>query len=113
MISGNMEKKAALLALSALSHDVRLDIFRLLVTEEPDGLVAGDIAAALDMKANTLSANLAILSQAGLIYGVREGRQIRYRSELSTMAGLLCFLTEDCCKGDPTVCAPLVGDRKC
>lgn len=39
-----MEKTSAVAALSALAHDGRLDIFRLLVRAGADGMAAGEIA---------------------------------------------------------------------
>ena len=42
-----MEKMDAVGALSALSQENRLDIYRLLVQAGPDGLAAGDVAAKL------------------------------------------------------------------
>ena len=39
-----MEEKNALAALAALSHETRLAVFRLLVTQGPTGLPAGEIA---------------------------------------------------------------------
>jgi predicted transcriptional regulator len=42
-----MDKVAALLVFESLSSGVRLDIFRLLVKTGPQGLVAGEIGAAL------------------------------------------------------------------
>lgn len=101
-----MEKKNALATLSALGHEQRLDIFRHLVKAGPDGAVAGDIAVALSSLPNTLSANLSVLSQAGLVVSEREGRHIRYRADMATMQSLLGFLMEDCCGGDAALCLP-------
>jgi ArsR family transcriptional regulator, arsenate/arsenite/antimonite-responsive transcriptional repressor / arsenate reductase (thioredoxin) len=107
MISRNMEKKTALTALSALGQEQRLDIFRYLVQAGPDGAVAGDIASALSSLPNTLSANLSVLSQAGLVAGLREGRNIRYRASMDAMQALLGFLMQDCCGGDARLCEPV------
>lgn len=107
-----MEKKIALAALSALGHEQRLDIFRYLVQSGPEGVVAGDIATALHTLPNTLSANLSVLSQAGLVIGEREGRNIRYRADMSRMQALIGFLMEDCCGGDPSLCAPVFEQLK-
>lgn len=103
-----MEKKPVLDALSALAHDMRLDVFRLLIKAEPQGMVAGDIAAALDVRANTLSNNLNILAAAGLVVSQREGRSIRYRAQMQTMRGLLGFLMKDCCGGQAELCEPVL-----
>ena len=103
-----MEKKPVLDALSALAHDMRLDVFRLLIKAEPQGMVAGDIAAALHVRANTLSNNLNILAAAGLVVSQREGRSIRYRAQMQTMRGLLGFLMKDCCGGQAELCEPVL-----
>lgn len=103
-----MEKPDALTALAALSQPMRLDAFRLLVRAGPAGMVAGDLAAALDAKPNTLSANLAVLLNAGLVANAREGRGIRYRAEMAQMGALLSFLMEDCCGGHPDLCRPVI-----
>ncbi|MEO8114440.1 MAG: metalloregulator ArsR/SmtB family transcription factor [Phenylobacterium sp.] len=102
-----METTAAVSALSALGHEGRLRIFRLLVQAGPEGLAAGDIARATGSLPNTLSSNLSILSAAGLATSRREGRSIIYSPGFDRMRGLLAFLMEDCCAGSPQVCAPL------
>jgi len=102
-----MDIKTALTALSALAHDGRLSIFRLLVTTGPDGMAAGDIARKLDTQPNTMSAQLLVLSNAGLIHARREGRSIIYAADFDRMSGLLEFLTKDCCGGRPEICKPL------
>ncbi|EJL26029.1 putative transcriptional regulator [Caulobacter sp. AP07] len=104
-----MELKAATVSLSALGHEGRLAIFRLLVQAGRPGVAAGEIARRLAMVPNTLSANLNILSHAGLIGARREGRSIIYAADYGAMSALLGFLMEDCCGGAPEICAPL-GD---
>jgi ArsR family transcriptional regulator, arsenate/arsenite/antimonite-responsive transcriptional repressor len=103
-----MDRSTSLDALSALAHDMRLDVFRLLVQAGPAGLAAGEIAARLDVRSNTLSNNLNILTAAGLVRSVREGRSIRYFARMETMRGLLAFLMEDCCGGRPELCQPVL-----
>ena len=99
-----MDRLNAIAALSALSQETRLDVFRLLVKAGEAGLLAGDISARLQVRQNTMSTNLAILNRAGLVTSMREGRAIRYRADMSGMAGLLSFLLEDCCGGHPELC---------
>jgi DNA-binding transcriptional ArsR family regulator len=103
-----MDKTQSLAALSALSQETRLDIFRLLMRTEPSGMCAGEIADAVNGRQNTVSTNLAILARAGLVRSVREGRSIRYFADLEGMRGLLSFLTEECCDGNPAACAPML-----
>lgn len=102
-----MELDHAVQALSALAHEGRLSIFRLLVEAGRDGLAAGEIARRLSILPNTLSANLNVLSHAGLIGSRREGRSIIYTAEYEHMTALLGFLVKDCCSGSPEICRPL------
>jgi DNA-binding transcriptional ArsR family regulator len=96
-------------ALSALAHEGRLSVFRLLVRAGPSGMAAGDIARKLDILPNTLSASLTVLANAGLVISRREGRSIIYGADYARMTGLLEFLMEDCCNGDAAICAPLAA----
>jgi ArsR family transcriptional regulator len=103
-----METDDALTSLSALAHEGRLAIFRLLVKAAPDGLAAGDIAQRLNTQPSTMSAQLLILSNAGLVHARREGRSIIYAADFGRMGALLEFLTRDCCGGRPEICTPLI-----
>ncbi|MGA0533806.1 ArsR/SmtB family transcription factor [Hansschlegelia sp. KR7-227] len=98
---------AALDALSALGQSTRLRIFRFLMTKAPDALPAGAVADAVGALQNTLSTHLGILSRAGLVTGVRDGRQILYRANFDAMRDLVGYLLTDCCDGHPEVCAPI------
>jgi DNA-binding transcriptional ArsR family regulator len=104
-----MEKTTAIAALGALAHEGRLDVFRLLVRAGPDGMAAGEIARATGAVQSTLSANLSVLSRAGLISARRDGRSIIYTAGYDQMRELLGFLMEDCCAGKPEICAPLAA----
>lgn len=106
--AGNMESKSAVFALSALAHEGRLAAFRLLVKAGKQGLAAGALARTLDMLPNTLSANLNILSHAGLVESRRAGKSVIYSVRYAEMTALLQFLMEDCCAGSLDICAPLV-----
>jgi ArsR family transcriptional regulator len=103
-----MELENAIKRLSALAQDSRLEVFRLLVKAGPEGRAAGAIARELDVPANTLSAQLLVLSNAQMLRARREGRSIIYSVNFETMRDLLLFLTEDCCGGRAEICAPLV-----
>ncbi len=103
-----MEPKSALAQLSALAQENRLALFRLLIRAGPDGLPAGEIAAALGVPPNTLSAQLTLLSNAGLIEGTRQGRSIIYKAQHEAISGLIVFLMEDCCQGRSEICAPVL-----
>jgi len=105
-----MESEVAILALAALAQPTRLEAFRLLVRHEPDGLPAGDIARALAVPQNTMSAHLNILSRAGLASSQRQSRVVTYRVEMETLRELVLFLLKDCCGGNAELCAPLIAE---
>lgn len=100
----------AVVALAALAQPTRLQAFRLLVTHEPDGLAAGDVARVLEVPQNTGSSHLAILVNAGLARAERQGRSVVYRVDLDTFRELTLYLLKDCCNGRADVCAPLVAE---
>ena len=104
-----MDDVLAVKRLSALAQESRLAVFRLLVQAGQTGVAAGDIARSLDIPANTLSAHLNILSNAGLVTSRRESRSIIYSAEYANMGDLLVYLMEDCCGGRPEVCAPMAA----
>jgi DNA-binding transcriptional ArsR family regulator len=105
-----MDNIQAIAALAALAQTTRLDTFRLLVSGEPDGIAAGELARLVAVPQNTMSAHLAILARAGLVSGDRQSRSIIYRANLARLRELTLFLLKDCCGGRPEVCAPLVAD---
>lgn len=100
-----MEKEQALAVFESLSSGVRLDVFRLLVRTGPQGLVAGEIAAALGLPPTNLSFHLKALVHAGLLSATQEGRFQRYRANLAIMRSLVGFLTDECCSGQLAECA--------
>lgn len=102
-----MDVDFALDAFSALSHETRLWVFRLLVQAGPDGLAAGEIAEALGSRQNTMSTHLRILDAAELVTSRREGRSIIYRANYDTVRQLVLFLMQDCCGGNVAVCRPV------
>ena len=104
-----MDTKTAVPAFSALAHDTRLRVFRLLVREGPDGLPAGRIASELDVAPPTMSSHLAQLERAGLVRSWRVERRIFYAVEVEGTRRLLRYLTEDCCRGRPELCGDLLA----
>ncbi|WP_299396205.1 helix-turn-helix transcriptional regulator [Pelagibius sp.] len=103
-----MENAAAIKSLAALAQATRLDAFRILVREGPEGLAAGVLAARLGVQPATLSFHLAQLERAGLLVSQRRSRQILYAADFGAMRALLGFLLEDCCHGRPEVCGDLL-----
>jgi len=99
-----METKQATAIFLALSADLRLDLFRLLVKHAPDGLVAGEIAKYLKVSNTNLSFHLKALLHAGLITVEKEGRFLRYRANIPLMLETIAYLTAECCSGRPELC---------
>ena len=88
-------------ALSALAHESRLAIFRLLVVAGTDGMAAGEIAKQLGLSPSSLSFHLKDLSHAELVKPRQESRFIIYTANFDAMTDLIGFLTENCCAGAP------------
>ncbi len=105
-----MDNIEAIAALVALAQTTRMDTFRLLVSREPKGAPAGELARLMAVPQNTMSAHLGILARAGLVSGERQSRSIIYRANLARLREVTLFLVKDCCGGRPEVCAPLVAD---
>jgi DNA-binding transcriptional ArsR family regulator len=94
-----MDSNLVVRALSALAHESRLAIFRLLVVAGPEGMAAGDIAHHVGLSPSSLSFHLKDLSHADLVKPRQEGRFIIYTANFEAMTGLIGFLTENCCGG--------------
>jgi DNA-binding transcriptional ArsR family regulator len=67
------------------------------------------VARTLGVAQSTLSAQLTVLANAGLVMSRRDGRSIIYAADFAAMSALLLYLMEDCCQGRPEVCAPLTA----
>ncbi len=96
-----METKSALAALAALAQESRLAIFRALVAAGPAGLAAGKIAELTAIAPSSLSFHLKELVYAGLAGWRQDGRFVIYTANFTTMLGLVGFLTDNCCGGEP------------
>jgi ArsR family transcriptional regulator, arsenate/arsenite/antimonite-responsive transcriptional repressor len=97
-------------ALSALAHEHRLAIYRLLVEQGPKGMAAGLIGERIGLLPSSLTFHLQNLQRAGLISQQRLSRQLIYSADFDVMNGLVGYLTENCCAASgescSTACAP-------
>jgi DNA-binding transcriptional ArsR family regulator len=111
-----METKTVITALAALAQDSRLAIFRVLVQAGPAGLAAGRISDLTGIAPSSLSFHLKELSHAGLADSRQDGRFVIYSARFETMNGLLDYLTDNCCGGNPCTpaasCAPQPVSKK-
>ena len=104
-----MDNQQAVASLAALAHESRLQVYRLLVEAGPTGLAAGEIGAATQIPAATLSFHLKELFRAGLVESRQDGRFIYYSANYAGMNSLLAYLSENCCARDgcgPGNCKP-------
>lgn len=104
-----MERSKALAALSALAHDTRLDLVRLLVPQGSSGMPAGQIAQALGLAAPRLSFHLSALEQAGILTSRRLARNVIYSVDAAGLGGVIGYLLSDCCCNDPGILACCSG----
>ncbi|WP_373889313.1 ArsR/SmtB family transcription factor [Massilia sp. TS11] len=100
-----MELKEAAQVLAALAQESRLAVYRLLVQAGPAGMAASKIAEACAISPSSLSFHLKELSHAGLLQSRQAGRFVIYSADFARMNGLMAFLTENCCGGNP--CSPI------
>jgi ArsR family transcriptional regulator, arsenate/arsenite/antimonite-responsive transcriptional repressor len=108
----DMDAKQIVGALAALGQETRLEVFRLLVQRGPNGLPAGAIAQALDLPPSSLTFHLQQLAHAGLVTQRRLSRQIIYAVDVAAMNAIMGYLTENCCGGNPALCAPQCAPAK-
>jgi DNA-binding transcriptional ArsR family regulator len=103
---GTVDAKQVVVALAALGQETRLEVFRLLVQSAPNGLPAGTIAQALGLPPSSLTFHLQQLTRAGLVTQRRLSRQLIYAVDIAAMNTMMGYLTENCCGGNPALCAP-------
>jgi len=102
-----METDQAALGFTALGQTTRLELLRLLLSVGPNGLAAGEVAQRLGVPPSSLSFHLRSLEQAGLIAPTRQGRTLVYAAQIHRLRGLIGFLADACCGGDPARCGDI------
>jgi DNA-binding transcriptional ArsR family regulator len=100
-----VDRQKVLVALSALAHETRLDLIRLLTPLGAAGMPAGQIAQALGLAAPRLSFHLSALEQAGLIRSRRSARNVIYTVDPAGLGRTISYLLNDCCADHPEVLA--------
>ncbi len=89
--------------LAAMGTEPRLRIVRLLLSAHPDGLVAGEIQAELEILPSTLSHHLEKLRNEDLVKVQRESTFLRYSANAEALQELLTFLYAECCTRNKAV----------
>ena len=82
---------------SAMGTEPRLRIMRLLLSAHPDGMIAGEIGAELDIPPSTLSHHLDKLKNEDLVNVHRESTYLWYSANTDGLQELLGFLYAECC----------------
>lgn len=108
-----MKLEQAVKCMAALAQESRLRVFRLLVEIGEEGLPAGSIGEQMKLPAATASFHLKELTNAGLIQQKRDGRSLIYSINPDAIGELLGYLVEDCCKGRPDLCQPMIENIQC
>lgn len=98
-MKADIDNARAAKALSALGHEARLSLFRLLVRAGTEGLNVSDISDQLNLPPSTLAHHLRALVQAGLVVQEKRGREIVNRPDFDMMNATMMFVTEQCCTG--------------
>ena len=88
---------------SAIGTEARLRIMRALLAAHPEGMVAGDIGAELEIPPSTLSHHLDKLKNEGLVNVRRESTFLRYSANTEGLQEVLGFLYAECCTRNKAV----------
>lgn len=105
-----MEQLDIIKAMSAMAHDGRLTLMRHLIQAGPKGVGSGELGARAKIGATTASAQLLVLSNAGLVNSERDGRRVTYFANYSRLREVLKFLMHDCCGNRAEICCGLEMD---
>src|SRR4051794_26000522 len=82
---------------SAMGTEPRLRIMRLLLSAHPQGMIAGEIGAELEIPPSTLSHHLDKLKNEDLVSVRRGSTFLWYSANAETLRELLGFLYAECC----------------
>lgn len=104
-----MKEQDVVKSLAALAQSVRLQVFRALVVAGPTGLTPSALSESLGVPGSALSFHLKELLHAELVTQERDGRHLIYRAAFERMNGLLSYLSDNCCQGQPCVKRPKAG----
>lgn len=107
-----MKEQDVVKSLAALAQSVRLQVFRALVVAGPAGLTPSALSESLGVPGSALSFHLKELLHAELVSQERDGRHLIYRAAFERMNGLLSYLSDNCCQGQPCVKQPKSGTTR-
>ena len=102
-----MDTDAAVAALGALAHHVRVDVWRLLLPYGSSGLPAGTIAARLAVTPSSLSFHLLQMKHGRVLVQRRSSQQIIYAINQEAAAALFGFLSGEGLHPPPSAALPV------
>ena len=94
-----MKTAAAANRFASLGHELRLELFRVLVQAGDDGLAVGELQSLVDRPASTVAFHLGELVDTELVRQEKEGRVIRCRANFAALNELVLYLQYNCCRG--------------
>lgn len=99
MDSGDIDEVSeAAAAFAALGSEQRLHVLRTLVRAGPEGLPIGELGRRTGVTGSTLTHHMKILTAAGVVQQVKQGRKIICIGvAFERMQDLSAFLLKECC----------------
>ena len=101
-----MSARDAVSGFAALSHPVRLALFRTLCDRAPGRASAGELAQDFDIPPSTMTGHLQALERAGLIRAERRSRFMLYSLNPEGTRRLVRYLVDECCHTRPELTGP-------
>jgi ArsR family transcriptional regulator, arsenate/arsenite/antimonite-responsive transcriptional repressor len=94
-----MKQSDVIAALTCLSNDTELNVFRLLVRSGAEGLPGDQVGQRLHLSLSALMLALNQLKEAGLVAFHGEGESVVYTAKGAVMNKVLAYLIDTCCEG--------------
>lgn len=91
-----MKTRNATIAFDALSHNMRVKIFRKLVRKGEAGMGASELCKFMDIPPATLSFHMSKLANGDLVNITKRGKYVTYHANHKKIQKLIAFLTEKC-----------------
>ena len=91
-----MKSRDATIAFDALSHNLRLKIFRKLVAKGKSGMGASELCELMEIPPATLSFHMSKLANGDLVDVRKKGKYVIYTANNKQVSKLIDFLMEKC-----------------
>ena len=95
-----MKSREATIAFDALSHSMRVKIFRKLITRGKPGMGASELCELMEIPPATLSFHMSKLLNGDLVDLRKKGKFVTYTANHKQVSKLAEFLMEKCCAED-------------